>query len=577
MRLDRRTFVAGGIVGTLAAAPALARAASPVGAALAPFAAAYIAAQNAPGMIVGMADGNGWRETAAYGFADPDARRPIRPDERFHIGSITKSFTALMILQLVDEGKVALDADITRYLPDLPLKTPFGAVTVHHLLCHTSGLPGEAPPVGWADRTIAQACAPGNRFYYSNLGYEWLGRIVAVRGGEDWSRALHRRVLDPLGMAETATLIGAGMRRWEVPSYVAREDDRPFARRGALTRAAPITFTAASGSIASTAADMTRYIAMLARRGAGPNGRLLSTASFDLMVKRHVAAAEFGPDGGYGYGWMTDEVDGRPVIRHTGGMNSFMSSIHIDLAAGCGAFASINAQQNYRPVPVTAYALRLCRAQAAKASLPPPPPFDPDADLTIGDYAGDYARADGGMARVSAAGRTLRVAINGQAITLESLGDDRFACMDPQYRLLTFLFRRQKPPADTQPGERNPVLTLGWGRNTYIRPGATLPPLPEPDHATLSPAQLSGYEGLYAADGGWLPIVRVVARGGRLWIDSPYGVVALSALGGDRFRFADEAASPEIASFSPASVTPRMLSYAGSAMLRLGDPLLDLA
>ena len=577
MEIGRRAFVAGGM-GVLAA-PALSavKAVEPVTGALAAFITNYMAVQNAPGMIVGMADSRGWSDTAAYGVADIEARRPIHPDERFHIGSITKSFTALMTLQLVEEGKVRLDADITRYLPGLPLRTPFAPVTVHHLLRHASGLQSEAPAIGWSDQTVEQAFAPGTRFHYCNMGYAWLGRIIVARGGEDWARALHRRVLDPLGMTRTSALIGPAMRQWEVPNYQRREDDRPFPKRGALTRAAPLIFTDASGCIASTAADMTKYIAMLLRRGQAPGRRLLSPESFALMVQRHIAAAEFGPNGGYGYGWMTDEVDGLPVIRHTGGMNAFMSSIHVHLAAGVGAFASINAQQNYRPVPVTAEALRLCRARAKGSPLTTPVAFDPDKRLDLAEYAGDYLREDGSVARVTVAGKGLGVALNGAMLHLENLGDDAFMSFDSRFRLFTFLFRREKPLADAIEGQPNPVQAMGWGRDGYVRRGAKPPVFAVADRSPLSITQLRDYEGLYVGAGGWLTSVRVIARDGRLWVDSFDGAIPLASVGDDRFRFANETDSPEIAAFSVNEGLPRTLSIAGCALVRVGDPFTELA
>ncbi len=578
MRIDRRTFVAGGVAGALTSTSAIAGVAEPpLGPALSTFVAAYMAARDAPGMVVGMADAKGWSDTTSYGVADLGTRRAIRPDERFHIGSITKSFTALMILQLVEEGKVRLDADITTYLPDLPLRTPFGRVTVHHLLCHASGVPSDPAAPGWPNQSVEQAFAPGTRFHYCNLGYAWLGQIVAARGGETWAQALHRRILDPLGMSRTSALIGAGMRRFEVPSYVRREDDRPYPRHGALTRAAPQTFVAASGCIASTAGDMNRYIAMLVRRGAGPKSRLLSPDSFALMTGRHIAAAELGAQAGYGYGWMIDRVDSHDVIRHTGGMESFMSSIHVDLEAGVGAFASINAQQNYRPVPVTAYVLGLYRARSTGSAVPKPPSSDPDGGLKLADYTGEYGTGDGGTASVTSAAGRLQIVIGGRRLALESLGDDKFVCLDPRYRLFTFLFRREVPLSQAVEGKPNPVLAIDWARDSYVRRGAQAPVVAEPDKATLSASQLSDYEGFYAADGGWLRSARVMVRAGRLWVDTFDGVAPLESLGSDRFRFADEPANPETLAFSPGSVSPRTLSISGIAMVRLGEPFMELA
>jgi D-alanyl-D-alanine carboxypeptidase len=575
LRIDRRGFIAAGTAGVLAPGVALAaEAGSPILSALSAFVPDYLAAHNAPGMILGMADAKGWSETARFGVADLEARRPIGASERFHIGSISKSFAALMIMQLVDEGKVRLDADITSYLPDLPLKTPFGPVTIHHLLCHASGLPESAAAPGWPDQTIEQTWAPGSRYYYSNLAYEWLGRVVVVRGGEPWSVALRRRILAPLGMTETTTLIGASMRQFEVPSFARREDDRPYPRMGALTRAAPLSFYAASGCIASTAADMNRYMLMMLRRGQGPQGRLVSAESFALMTRSHIKTGE---NAGYGYGWMTDVIDGKPVIRHTGGMESFMSSIHLDLDAGFGAFASINAQQNYRPVPVTAYATRLYRAAAVKGAVPRAPVIDPDADLVPGDYVGSYSHADGRSIAVTASGKRLSFALDGKTYALESLGSDKFVCVDPAWRLFTFLFTRAKPADKVAKGKPNPVLALSWARDSYLRAGATMPALAEADKVALSAAQLRAYEGCYGAGRGWTTSVRVVARDGRLWVDSFDGITPLASLGGDRFRPADEAAIPDIVVFSGDGVSPRTMAVSATALIRLGDPFFELA
>ena len=575
MDIDRRGFLAAGTAGVLAPSVALAaEGGSPILSALSPFIPYYLEAHNAPGMILGMADAKGWSETARFGVADLDARSPIRTRDRFHIGSISKSFAALMIMQLVEEGKVRLDADITGYLPDLPLKTPFGPVTIHHLLCHASGLPESPAAPGWPDQTVEQTWAPGSRYYYSNLAYAWLGRVIEVRGGEPWSVALRRRILVPLGMAETSTLIGASMRQLEVPSYARREDDRPYPRRGALTRAAPLSYYAASGCIASTAGDMNRYIMMLARRGQGPKGRLLSAESFALMTTAHIKT---GASGGYGYAWMTGTIDGKPVIHHTGGMPSFMSSIHIDLDAGFGAFASINAQQNYRPAPVTSYAIQLYRAAATKSAAPKAPVIDPDADLVPADYTGTYTHADGRSITVTASGKSLRFSVDGKSYALESLGEDKFACFDPAWRLFTFLFTRAKPADKVAKGTPNPALALSWARDSYLRAGATMPTPAEADKVALTPERLRSYEGFYATGRGWTSSVRVVARDGRLWVDSFDGIAPLASLGSDRFRPADERAIPDTVVFSGDGVSPRTLAVSATTLIRLGDPFFELA
>lgn len=374
-------------------------------------------------------------------------------------------------------------------------------------------------------------------------------------------------------MTETTTMIGASMRHLEVPSYMRREDDRPYPPMGALTRAPSLTFYAASGCIASTAADMNRYMLMMLRRGEGPKGRLLSPESFALMTRTHIRTGE---GGGYGYAWMTDAIDGKPVIRHTGGMQSFMSSLHLDLENGFGAFASINAQQNYRPTAVTAYATRLYRAASAKSAPPKRPPAGLDADLVPADYVGTYTHKDGRSITVATSGAGLRFSVDGKVYALDSLGGDRFACTDPAWRLFTFLFTRAKREAEAK-GKPNPVLALSWARDTWLRAGATLPAPVEPDKVALTPEQLRSYEGCYGNGRAWTTTVRVVARDGRLWADSFDGITPLASLGSDRFRPADEPTIPDVVVFSGEGVVPRVVSVSGTTLVRLGNPFFELA
>src|ERR1700722_3271923 len=105
------------------------------------FVAPYMAAMNAPGLTLGLTDAQTTRRAVGYGYADIDKRIPVSPDLLFQIGSITKSFVALVLLQLHDEGKLDLQKPVLDYLPSLPIACGFGTITTHHLLTHTSGLP----------------------------------------------------------------------------------------------------------------------------------------------------------------------------------------------------------------------------------------------------------------------------------------------------------------------------------------------------------------------------------------------------------------------------------------------------
>ena len=114
---------------------------------------------------------------------------------------------------------------------------------------------------------------------------------------------------------------------------------------------------------------MALYMQMLMKGGAG----VVSKESFAKFTKPYIDAAELGPTSKYGYGIGVDHLDGHLILRHTGGMASFMSSITVDLDSGVGAFASINAMLGYRPVPVTQFAVQLMNAEKQSKPAPAPP------------------------------------------------------------------------------------------------------------------------------------------------------------------------------------------------------------
>ena len=147
-------------------------------------------------------------------------------------------------------------------------------------------------------------------------------------------------------------------------------DDQVYPRQGRLVSRPPEVFDNPAGSIASPPGDMAVYLRTLLNGGQGAEGRIVSAEGFRLMSTPYIKAPEFSPSASYGYGIAIDFLDGHKILRHTGGMNCFASSIHVDLDGGVAAFASINAMQGYRPTLVTQYAVQLLRAEKEAKSLP---------------------------------------------------------------------------------------------------------------------------------------------------------------------------------------------------------------
>ena len=435
------------------------------------FVESYMKAMNSPGLTLGTANRAGTVRVASYGFSNPDLKQPVEPNQLFHIGSITKSFVALVCLQLHEEGKLDLHRPVLDYLPWLPIITTYGPVSAHDLLTHSSGLP-DALSLIPSERTTryAQAWKPGERFYYSNLGFDILGNLIQALDGRTWAAAVKSRVLDPVGMRATAPVITNDIRPRTAQSWVAYFEDRPYPRDGRLAPAANLQFDDAAGSIASTPGDMTLYMQMLLNRGQAPNARIVSADSFALMSKPWIKAADFGPTASYGYGIAIDTLDGHTILRHTGGMASFMSAINLDLDAGVGAFASINAQQGYRPVPVAKYAMQLMSSSAAGKPAPAPPEIeDPTKVKNAADYVGVYTSSSGKSIEITGDGALFAI-VAGQRIALQHSSGDSFIAADPLLTRYAFVFGRaknDKAKDEKEKAKPGPVVELMHGGDWY--------------------------------------------------------------------------------------------------------------
>ncbi len=368
---SRRTL----LLGAAAAWPStLLAGENPIFAVLDEFIQQCLAAMNAPGMTLALANAGGTVRVSSYGFADLETKASVTPDLLFEIGSITKSFVALTLLQLHEEKKLDLQRPILEYLPWLPLETNYGSVTTHHLLTHTSGLPNNLD-LFLSDPSARhiQSSKPGERFHYCNMGFAILGYLIEKLDGRPWTDSVRERIFRPLGMTSSETVIAGHNRARMSRSYTLLIDDLGPAGRDPISPAGNQVFENAAGSIVSTPADMGRYVQMLLKRGQAAGGRIVSQDGFAAFSKPYIDAKELGPTAKYRYGIGIDTLDGHTILRHTGGTISFASALHADLDSGVGAFASLNLEAGYRPNPVTQFAVQLMRAQLQGKALPKPP------------------------------------------------------------------------------------------------------------------------------------------------------------------------------------------------------------
>jgi D-alanyl-D-alanine carboxypeptidase len=251
----------------------------------------------------------------------------------------------------------------------------------------------------------------------------------------------------------------------------------------------------------------------------------VSGDAFIRFSSPHILAEDFGPGVHYGYGVAVDALDGHRLLRHTGGMVSFMSSLMVDIDEGIGGFASINAQQGYRPNPVVRYAIQLMRARRKRAPSPAMPEPDPPARVAnAAEYAGSY-RGGVGRLEVVADGDRLFVLRGDERVPLERLSDvDRFVARHAALDRFAFVFGR-KDPANSG----SDVVEVSWGGDWYHNEKYSGPD--RFDH----PKAWNAYVGHYRNESPWIGSVRVVVRKGRLMLD---GTLPLDA-DGDLFRLRD--------------------------------------
>lgn len=258
----------------------------------------------------------------AYGMADVGGKVVMTPDTSTRLGSITKQFTAVAVLMLAEQGKLALADPITKFLPDYPMQGK--VITIEHLLTHTSGIvsytgkPGFGDQVG-RDVTVTQMIDsfkndplqfdPGSRFAYNNSGYFLLGAIIEKVSGQPYAKFLEQRIFVPLDMTQTAY---EGMER--APAKRAVGHTR--SEKGVVpSKTISMTQPYAAGALVSTVDDLARWDAALAA------GKLLKPATLERAWTSYKLAD--GKPTQYGYGWGIGTVRGAESISHGGGINGF--------------------------------------------------------------------------------------------------------------------------------------------------------------------------------------------------------------------------------------------------------------
>ncbi|HVS07440.1 MAG TPA: serine hydrolase domain-containing protein [Candidatus Dormibacteraeota bacterium] len=297
-----------------------------------------------PGLALGIVHGAQVTHLQGFGRADSGGR-PVTPQTPFIIGSISKSFTAVAVLQLAEAGKVDLDAPVQRYLPEFRLADPHAsaAMTTRHLLNQTSGIPTSAgitplsEPVSSLEAqvralvTVTPSAQPGRQYEYSNSNYEVLGRLVETVSGQGYGDYVQEHIFAPLGMEHSFASLDAAKR-----DGLASASTLWFGMQQAHAQGAGFrSDTVPAGFLMSSAEDMSHFVAAQLNNGQYPStGASLLSAAGVAELHRPAAAAGLSAQGGsYAMGWFNGPRSNlRDTIWHNGSAAS-MHSIVIMLPA----------------------------------------------------------------------------------------------------------------------------------------------------------------------------------------------------------------------------------------------------
>lgn len=311
----------------------------------------------AVGLAVGIVRDGRLQFFSAHGKADVDSNTPISEDTIFRIASITKTFTAIAVMQLWEQGRVDLDAPANDYLRGyklIPGNAGFRPATIRHLLTHTSGMPemvnvrhslryvfGESVALGQPLPSLAEyyhgrlnlKAEPGTRFTYTDHNFATVGQIVEDVSGIPLDRYFRERIFAPLGMTDTDLLRSEHVESRLATGYT-------IGPRGPKAVRDRQWVTAAASSIYSSPRDMARYIAALLGGGSNDHGSVLKPATLEMMFEPH-----FQPDPripGMGLAFSRVNLGGEAVVEHEGVLPGFNSQIFVAPGRGIGVMAFTN-------------------------------------------------------------------------------------------------------------------------------------------------------------------------------------------------------------------------------------------
>lgn len=409
-----------------------------------------------PGASVGVLfDGHAY--TASFGVTSAADPLPVTDTTLFQIGSTSKTFTATVLMQLVEQGILSLDATVRTYLPDFRLASEEDAasLTLEHLVTHHGGFDGDffagdrnargddALAVFVAGMAATPQLTPaGHTFSYSNAGLYVLGRIIESVTGQPFERVVRKRIFEPLGMRLSTYFPEYALPHRLAAGHIVTTAGPVVARPWHVPRA-----IAPGGGIISNVAEQLQYAAFhLGDGSAQDGGRIIEPATIAAMQRPHAAAGSMCDN--IGVTWMLSEIGGTPFVFHGGATNGHLSSFELAPSRGFALTLLTNADTGRGLRPFVSELLRHHFLGISPAS---PPSLPLDASV-VASYTGRYAQA---IARLDVAADASGLvvqevpalfrtddALTPPPVQAVSIAPDRFAILHGERRGETIEFLR---------------------------------------------------------------------------------------------------------------------------------------
>jgi CubicO group peptidase (beta-lactamase class C family)/D-alanyl-D-alanine dipeptidase len=399
--------------------------------ALRPFIQREMSEKGLPALSIAVVDDQEIVWAQGFGMADPKIRKPATAETVYRVGSVSKLFTDIAIMQLVERGELNLDVPITNYLPEFKPRNPFGTpITLRQLMSHRSGLLRE-PPIGhYLDPTEPSLAAtvgslndtdlvfpPNLHTKYSNAAIAVVGYLLQVRSHEPYAKYLRTSLLGPMGLRHSSfepdPQVVGNLAKAEMWTYDGLDFEAPTFQLG----------TGPAGGLYSTVNDLGHFVSVLLAQGRTNGGFLLKPATLEQMW-----SPQFSSSGGsvFGLGFLMQSLDGHRMVGHDGSIYGFATTVDVlpDDKLGVVVFATKDVSN---PVTdrIAREALRLALARRAGGPLTLPPvtsPVLPDLGRRL---VGRYGTGHDAVDIVYLDGRLTLLRVDGGAqLELRKLGED---------------------------------------------------------------------------------------------------------------------------------------------------------